>query len=179
MPSWPDNSFYFLTTSTFQHKEYFNSEDKKQIILDQLEKAKQIINFPLYAYSIAVNHFHLLFYLKYGLQQQRVKQFINGGTSFVYNRKFLNSHDKLWGDSYTLIVKQKIFWRVWGYITGNLLKHKEVSSFTELMNNKFSCCSQLVKKDRKEFVKDQIAYSMTLNLDNKDGANNFITNFQE
>jgi REP element-mobilizing transposase RayT len=145
---WPDNTVYFLTGSTFLHYPYFNDDDKKMILLNQFKKIQEVLNIPISAYSIAVNHYHLKFYLEQGSDIKKVKQILHGGSSYLYRQKYQTDHKEIWQSSKLLrVFSQKIDRRIAGYIAGNLLKHKEVSTFDELYSNKFSCYRQIVDKD--------------------------------
>jgi len=47
-------------------------------------------------------------------------------------------------------------WKVIGYIIGNLLKHKEVSTFQELKENPFTSYHEIVKRYGEKFTKELI-----------------------
>ena len=70
---YPDNTFYFLTSSTFLHYPYFKEDQQKQILLNQIKKVKKELGVPVTAYSIAINHQHSLFYLEKGNIYPKVK----------------------------------------------------------------------------------------------------------
>ena len=136
---WPDNSMYFLTDSTFLHFPYFSNESQKQIVLNQIKKIKESLGVPISAYSIAKNHYHLKFFLEKGVLLSKIKQLLRGGISYEYNKHYDNPYKEMWQTRKTvLITSEDMDWKVTGYIIGNLLKHKEVSTFTELKGNKFS-----------------------------------------
>jgi hypothetical protein len=138
-PFWPNNSIYFLTESTFLHFPYFKSFEQKLIVFNIIKKLNKNLNIPVSAYSIAQNHLHIKFYLKHGLLLSKVKQLVRGGVSYDYRRKFKIPYKEMWQSRKTIIIKsEKMDWAVTGYIIGNLLKHKEVSTFKKLKNNQFS-----------------------------------------
>lgn len=144
---WPDDSMYFLTGSTFLHYPYFKTGEQKQIVLNQIKKIKNILKIPMTAYSIAVNHYHLKFYLEKGLNLAKVKQFMHGGTTFGYRKKNKMKYKDLWQSKKTLVItSDEMDWRITGYIIGNLLKHKEVNTFDELKNNPFSSYKFIAEK---------------------------------
>jgi len=149
MPFWPPNSFYFITSKTFLGEKIFNDYHKKKIVLEQIHKAVKKLNIPIYAYSIAENHYHALLYFNDFKKHSKFKQIVNGGSAFLYNKKYHteNEFGKMWLDSRSLIVyNQKSLLRVIGYIAGNLLKHKEVEYFRELKKCPFSSYRQLVEE---------------------------------
>jgi hypothetical protein len=144
---WPDNSIYFLTDSTFLHFPYFNSEAKKKIVLDQIVKIKTQLNIPIQSYSIAVNHYHIKFYLKNGNDLKKVKQLLRGGISYLYRKNFKMPYGDMWQSRKIIWVKSELMdWKVSGYIAGNLLKHKEIGTFKELRKSRFSSFWNLVEK---------------------------------
>lgn len=81
-PYWPNNTTYFLTGSTFLHYPYFREDGQKQILLNQIRKVEEKLRISIPIYSIAINHYHIKFYLKNGLDLSKIKQLIHGGTSY-------------------------------------------------------------------------------------------------
>ncbi len=146
-PFWPNNSIYFLTESTFLHFPYFKSFEQKLVVLNQIKKINKNLAIPVSAYSIAQNHLHTKFYLENGLLLQKVKQLLRGGISFEYRRRYKVPYQEMWQSRKTIVItSEEMNWKVTGYIIGNLLKHKEVSTFEELKKNKFSSYWYLAEK---------------------------------
>ncbi|MFC1612971.1 hypothetical protein ACFL23_01430 [Patescibacteria group bacterium] len=136
---WPDGSIYFLTDSTFIHFPYFRTAEQKQIVLNQIKKLENKVDIKVEDYSIAMNHYHLKFYLERGADFAKVKQLLRGGISYEYRKRYKVPYREMWQSGKVLILKsEKISWRVSGYIIGNLLKHKEISTFSELRESEFS-----------------------------------------
>ncbi len=97
------------------------------------------MNVSIMAYSIAINHYHIMFYLPKGKRMDNIKKSLRGGISFLYKKRF--------SVTYPEMRQSRKIYRVWdedasikikGYIIGNLLKHKEVGTFNDLRENKFS-----------------------------------------
>ena len=144
---WPDNATYFLTDSTFIHFPYFEKDKQKQIILDQIRKINKQLGVPISAYGIAKNHYHLKFYLEKGILLNKVKQLLRGGISYEYNKNFRKPYKEMWQTRKTVVVlSENMDWKVTGYIIGNLLKHKEVSTFDELCYNNFTSFRYMIDK---------------------------------
>ena len=144
---WLDNSIYFLTGSTFLHYPYFKTSEQKQIVLEQIKKVKNKLKIPITAFSIAINHYHLKFYLEKGLNLAKVKQLMHGGVTFEYKKEYKMKYEEMWQSKKALVVtSDKMDWNTTGYIIGNLLKHKEVSTFDELKNNSFSSYKFVAEK---------------------------------
>jgi len=156
-PYWPNNTTYFLTGSTFLHYPYFREDEQKQILLDQIKKVEEKLGISTPIYSIAINHYHLKFYLKNGLDLSKIKQLIHGGTSYEYKKRYKMKHREMWQSSNVLqITSEEMDWKITGYIAGNLLKHKEVSTFEELKNNPFSCYQKLANQYGEKVINDLI-----------------------
>src|SRR3989338_3865588 len=156
-PFWPDESIYFLTGSTFLHFAYFREPEQKQILLDQIKKINKILNIPISAYSIAINHYHIKFYLKRGLDLAKVRQFLHGGTSFLYRKRFGTKYKEMWQSFKVIrVIGEEMDSRVTGYIIGNLLKHKEASTFNELKENHFSSFWYTAGKHGEEYARDLV-----------------------
>ena len=64
------------------------------------------------------------------------------------------------------IKSEKMNWKVSGYIVGNLLKHKEVSNFEELYQNKFSSYWYLVNKYGEEEIRNLVYGVIDVGEDN-------------
>ncbi len=136
---WPDDAIYFLTDSTFMHFPYFDSPEQKQIVLNQIKKINKLLSIPFSAFSISKNHYHLKFYLDKGVKLNKVKQYLRGGISYEYNKRFEKPYREMWQTLKTVIVtSESMDWKVAGYIIGNLIKHREVSTFNDLMENEYS-----------------------------------------
>ena len=169
---WQDNSIYFLTGSTFLHYPYFKTSEQKQIVLEQIKKVKNKLKIPIIAFSIAINHYHLKFYLEKGLDLAKVKQLMHGGTTFEYKKEYKMKHEDMWQSKKTLLVtSDEMDWKTTGYIIGNLLKHKEASTFEELKNNLFSSYKFTVEKYGDECAQELVRKVINIDEDNKAGVN--------
>ncbi|MCK5476241.1 MAG: transposase [Candidatus Pacebacteria bacterium] len=154
---WPNNSVYFLTGSTFLHYPYFKTNEQKQIVLNQIKKLKDKLNIKIIAYSIAINHYHLKFYLKSGLDIAKVKQLMHGGVTFKYKKEYKMKYREMWQSKKVLVItSDEMDWKTTGYIIGNLLKHKEVSTFEELENDSFSSYKFIVKRYSDECAQELV-----------------------
>ncbi|HUT22283.1 MAG TPA: transposase [Candidatus Bipolaricaulota bacterium] len=166
LPFWPNNEYYFITTSTFLHFPYFNTFEKKKLVLDKFEEIEERLNIKLIAYSIAINHFHYFAFLNDGLLYSKTKQLLNGGVSHQYKKTFQCKYQEMWQSTKAFVIKDEdSFWRVIGYINGNLLKHKEVSTFNELRECQFFSHIKFVKEYGEEAAKDLVYRVIDVNED--------------
>ena len=86
-----------------------------------------------------MNHSHLMFYADKGEKVSFVKRFLKNNVSREYRENYKVPYSEMWHSTRVFWIKDdKMFWGVRGYIAGNLLKHKEASSFQELYDNLFS-----------------------------------------
>ncbi len=167
---WPDNAIYFYTLSTFLHFPYFKEDLQKEIILYQFKKIREKYKVKIDSYSIAVNHFHLKFYLESGRLMKQILQVLRGGTAHEYKKKFsaLMKYKEMWQSRriYT-IASPEMSRMVNGYVIGNLLKHKEVSTFEELKNNRFSSYWYYAKKYGDKEMQKLVRAVIDINESNK------------
>jgi len=148
---------YFLTGSTFLHYPYFKLEEQKDIVLRQIQKLKKDKGIQICAFSIQMNHYHILFYAKRETDVATVKQYMNGGTSFVYNKIYKKKYTNMWGTMKTIRVwNEQMYWKIIGYVNGNLLKHREVGTFEELYETEFSSYKYFVEKYGHDMMKEII-----------------------
>lgn len=170
-PFWPNKSVYFLTDSTFLHFPYFNSYEQKLIVLEQIKKINKKLSIPISAFSIAINHYHLKFFLEKGLDIVKVKQLLRGGISFEYRKNFSTPYKDLWQTRKTIIVlSQEMDYKVTGYIIGNLLKHKEVGTFDDLKENEFSSYCYTAEKYGDDYAREIVGSVIDIDEDTWGGV---------
>lgn len=171
-PYWPNHTTYFLTGSTFAHYPYFKEDEQKEIVLNQIRKIEEKLKVQIPIFSISINHYHIKFYLENGLYLAKIKQYIHGGATYEYKKRFKMKYKEMWQSSKVLqIASEEMDWKITGYIAGNLLKHKEVSTLKELKQNPFSCYQYLLKKYDKESINNLI-YSVIGINENTEGEIN-------
>lgn len=154
---WPDNTFYFLTTSTFLHYPYFKEPEQKQIVYNKFKQIRKVLNIPFQSQSIAMNHFHIMFYLKSGKTMTQLKNMLHSGLSREYKKIYQVKYKNFWQTTKTFFIKdEKMYWKVIGYIIGNLLKHREISRFKDLKENPFSSYGYYAKKYSNETMQELV-----------------------
>ncbi len=154
MYDYPPNSVYFLTGSTFLHYPYFKDLEEKLIVLEAIKKLKKDKKIQICAYSIQINHYHLVFYSRAEKDVAVVKQYMHGGVSHRYTILHGKVQTEFWG-TYKIIriFSQEMYWKIVGYVNGNLLKHHEVGTFDELKRNQFSSYGHFANKYGDEMMK--------------------------
>ena len=145
-----------MTTSTFLHYPYFREAKQKQIVLNKIKEIEKILGISISDFSIAINHFHLKFYLKEGRMVTQIKNLLHSGISREYRKIYAVPYEKFWQSTRVLYIKDdETSQRITGYIIGNLLKHREVSTFNELKQSHFSSY---------KYIADQYGDDMARNL---------------
>ena len=160
---WHDEMHYFLTNSTYLHYPYFKEEEQKQIVLNFIKKLKLEYGIPIQAFSILINHFHLMFHAKVGKEVGLIKNFLKGNITREYSRQYNVPYKNIWGSTKVLWIKdEKMLYGVQGYINGNLLKHKEESNFQGLLENPFSSFQYYADKYGFEYAKEMVLNSINV-----------------
>lgn len=166
---WPDNTEYFLTTSTFLHYPYFRDSAQKQLVLNKIKEIEKVLGVTISTFSITVNHFHLKFYLKEGKLITQIKNMLHSGISRKYRKAYQVPYKEFWQSTKVLYLKdEEASWKVTGYIIGNLLKHREVSTFNELKQNHFSSYQQFADEFGDEAARN-LVYSVINTDESVDG----------
>jgi REP element-mobilizing transposase RayT len=169
---YPDNSIYFLTGSTFLHYPYFKTEEQKQLLKDKFKKTIERLGIRILAYSIAINHYHLLLYVDKGIKLGSVKQYLHGGTTFEYKKIWPMRYKEFWHSSNILLIySDESYWKITGYIISNLLKHKEETKFKGLKENLYSSYRFIAGKYGDEFAENLVRSVISIGEDS-DGSIN-------
>ena len=143
-----DDTTYFITARTYNGQKYFNTPEKKKIIIQQINKAKIKYGFLIYAWVILDNHYHFLIHIKQAGDLQKIMQIINGGSSFGLNR-LTKENNKVWD---WMIESEEMFWDKFRYIISNPYKHGVVKSIADLSNYPFSSFKQNLDQYGKDFI---------------------------
>ena len=144
---WAGGEYYFMTNSTYLHRPYFREDEQKQLVLNFLKELQERWKISIQAYSIPMNHNHLMFYGKGENQVTFVKKFLKGNITREYRRAWGSPGQEIWQSTRVYWIKDDgSYWRVMGYIIGNLIKHREVSTFRELYEYPFSSFKYAVDK---------------------------------
>jgi len=140
-----DNSYYFITVPTVDQYSFFDTPEKKSIILDRINKSKQTFKLNDFNFGIISNHYHFVSYFKSGKIIPKFLQMINGGSAYYFN-KLTNNKRSIRDEYHIYLIENEILLnKVRGYVVGNPLKHKEVKTFKELREYPFSSYALLVK----------------------------------
>jgi putative transposase len=102
-----------LTFSCNQRKPYFSDPSASRIILGEIENARQVFNFDVWAYVVMPNHAHLLFWPKnHEYDIAEIQKSIKGRMSRTYSEFLLKSHPEL-HESFLVKDRGKMQYRFW------------------------------------------------------------------
>jgi hypothetical protein len=167
-----DNVHYFITVPTAKHFPFFDTPEKKFLILRRLEGSKTLFQLKDFDYSILSHHYHLISYFQNGKVIPKLLQMINGGCAYELN-KIIENRKPVWGEYFIYVINNEIpLAKVRGYVVGNPLKHGEVKTIEELDGYPFSSFHSLTKRFEKEQVVSWI--QSVILLDDSEFINEFF-----
>jgi hypothetical protein len=144
--------YYFITVPTIKHLPFFDTPEKKYLILTRLEKSKTLFQLDDFDYCILSHHYHLVSYFQNGKVIPRMLQIINGGSAYELN-KITQNRKPVWGEYFIYVIDNEILLaKVRGYVVGNPIKHGEVKILEELEQYPFSSFQSLVRRFTKQEV---------------------------
>ena len=147
-----DNVYYFITVPTAKHLPFFDTAEKKSLILARLEKSKALFQLDDFDYSILSNHYHLVSYFQNGGVIPKLLKMTNGGSAYELN-KIIENRKPVWGEYFIYVINNEMsLAKVRGYVVGNPLKHGEVKTIEELDRYPFSSFRSLAKRFQDEQV---------------------------
>jgi len=150
-----DGSLYFIAAKTIEGERYFNSDDKKNMLLEVLKKASKKFGILLYAWVILDNHYHLLFELSEGKDLWKFIKNINDNSSRILNEFDGRKGRSVWYQYWDYCIRnEKDFFLHFNYIHHNPVKHKYVSSQDEVLDYKFCSYGRWVEKKGGEWTAD-------------------------
>jgi hypothetical protein len=150
--SFYDNIYYFITVPTANHLPFFDTAEKKSLILTRLERSKALFQLDDFDYSILAHHYNLVSYFQNGDVIPKVLQIVNGGSAYQLN-KIIENREPVWGEYFIYVIdNEMLLAKVRGYVVGNPLKHGEVKTIDELDGYPFSSFHSLAKKFERELV---------------------------
>lgn len=144
-----DNSFYFFTVRTIDGQWFLQPDNYKQILLDTIKDKTKKFKFPLIAYVILQNHYHLICNVS---DARKISKFIgelNGASARAINIADSAINRKIWWNYYDHVIRNESdFFKHLNYIHQNPIKHDLAESFSY----KFSSYGIWLKKKGKEYL---------------------------
>ena len=147
-----DNATYFITVSTLDKHHYFDTDEKKQLILNTLTSALEKYSYNLDAWVILNNHYHIEIKTRLGKDLPRFIQNINGRSSFELNRLDNSQGRKLWYQYWDRCIRDETdYYRHMNYIHQNAVKHGYVK---DMSLYRWSSYSEYLKENGEGWIKD-------------------------
>jgi len=146
-----ETGFYFVTARTLEGQHLLRPDKYKQILLDTIHEKTKKFNFPLTAYAILQNHYHLILNVKEPEKFAKLMGEINGASS-----KHINDADhvidrKIWWNYFEKLLENEAdFYKHLNYIHQNPIKH----GISKKFEYDFSSYGSWVKKKGKEYLED-------------------------
>ncbi len=167
--------FYFITTPTVDHCRFFNTDAKKDILLESILIAQKKFNFKNFDFSLLDNHYHLIgFFEDSNIIPQVIKQ-INGRSGKLLNQFEHIKNRKIWSDYHIYYVgHESVYYKVRGYVIGNAYKHNKISSLKALASYPYSTYGNIIKELGQEQAEDIVLAGVKMSEQDFVNKNNLI-----
>ena len=119
-----DDKIYFVTASTLNKGNFFDTSAKKKIIKGKLKSGATQYKVRIYAWVILSNHYHFLFQFKEEQNLGKFTGFMHGGSSFDLNSLESKGGRQIWWNYWDNCIRnERTFYRRFNYIHHNPVKH--------------------------------------------------------
>lgn len=146
-----DDTYYFITISTLYKKPYFNTDQKKQFILQSLHTACRTYQYGLIAWVILDNHSHVLLKVNNSGALPQFIRSIQGKSAIELNKLSGTPGVQRWYQYWDKCIEdEKGFWTRFNYIHQNPVKHGYVH---EMKDHQFSSFGQYTVQYGKEWLR--------------------------
>jgi putative transposase len=123
-----DDTWYFITASTYPKKPVLSPDSHKNIVREQLRDLVAEFKLTLAAWVILGNHYHILIKSHSADQLAHFFGRFHGSTAFELNRCDQMRGRQVWHNYWdTCIRSEKDYWTRFNYIHHNPVKHGYVS----------------------------------------------------
>ena len=123
-----DDTWYCITSSTYQRRRLFRPEGYKDLIRAQLKALAQEFSLQLAAWVILDNHYHILVKSRIGAELSRFIGRLHGRTSFEINGRDQARHRQVWHNYWDTLMRDEAgYWTRFNYIHHNPVKHGYVA----------------------------------------------------
>ena len=159
-------AYYFITVPTLRHERLFDSNEKKELLVQRIKKGVLKYDITELYFGINSDHYHLIGYFKNKESIPGLLNFINGGSSYNLNNLDNKRGRMIWDEYYLYLVEDDdALYKIKGYVIGNPYKHGEVKTLDHLKYYKFSSYAEVVDKEGEEMAKGMILSCIDLKLD--------------
>ena len=120
-----DDTFYFITTKTFNRIKIFKNDRYKKIFIQVLQQAVIKYQVRLISWVILNDHYHLQFKLSIGDELSKFIQNLHANSSRLINKEDNSLGRKVWYQYQDHGIRDDAdFWKHFNYIHHNPIKHK-------------------------------------------------------
>lgn len=127
-----NDTIYFITAHTFNHEKILVKESNKQFFWDILNEKLNIFGARLYAWTVNIDHYHLLIHFNQGVLLKKFIQHLHGKSSFLLNKADDTPERKIWFSYWDRCVRvEEDFFKRLNYIHHNAIKHGYVKVMDE------------------------------------------------
>jgi putative transposase len=145
-----DDTYYFITLSTFHRQPFFDTDQKKSLIQQTLTDACNTYKYDLTAWVILNNHCHFELKVNNSLLLPKFIRSIEGKSAIELNKLLATPGIKRWYQYWDECVEdEKGFWMRFNYIHHNPVKHGYVK---KMKDYKFSSYNYYLLKYGKEWL---------------------------
>lgn len=144
-----DDSYYFITVRTIEGQWFLQPESYKQILSDKIHEKSLKFGYPLIAYVILNNHYHLMLKVVDSSKLSKFVSELNGSSSREINKADHVVDRKIWWNFYDHIIRNDSdFFKHLNYLHQNPVKH----GLSGEISYKFSSFDAWVKKKGIEYM---------------------------
>ncbi|OGD65524.1 hypothetical protein A2215_02625 [Candidatus Berkelbacteria bacterium RIFOXYA2_FULL_43_10] len=141
--------YYFITSRTIDGQWFLQPEKYKTILFEIIKEKSEKFCFPLIAYAILNNHYHLIIDVKEPKEFIKFISQINGASSRAINLADYVYDRKIWWNYYEHFIRnEEDFFKHLNYIHQNPIKHGSAKDF----GYKFSSYNAWVAKKGKKYL---------------------------
>ena len=153
-----DDTIYFITARTIKGEKFFNTDEKKKILLQELKRFLENYCYQSYTWVILDNHYHLLFKTKIGKDLKYFISDLHSASSKNLNKLDNQKGRNIWYQYLDYCPRnEKDFYFHFNYIHHNPVKHGYVKTQEEVLKNQFCGYKQWVDKKGEEWMSDCFA----------------------
>lgn len=154
-----DNVIYFITSRTFNRKNFFDNDQKKQLLYNVIRDACKQYGCRIYSWVVLSNHYHILISVKRGEILPKLVKLIHGRSSRRLRKLQISEGRlislpsgewKVWFNYWEKAIEEEYdFWTRFNYIHHNPIKHGYVK---EMKDYQFSSYNFWLKNKGQEWI---------------------------
>ena len=148
-----NNALYFVTARVYAKQSLLNTDQRKDLLLENISSELKDFGFKLFAWVVLDNHYHIQFKTKIAKSLSQIFNNVHGRVSLELNRQDNARGRKVFQNYWDVIVdEESSFWRHFNYIHHNPVKHGYCQNQNEVLSYKFCSYKQWVEKKGQEWM---------------------------